>query len=124
MKKQSIAEKIVNVVKQCGFTQQEFAKKIGISGTAISRWLSGNRNPSITSLKKIAKATKKDLSYFFEDSFKDVSINSGDNSAVGRNAKIITFAKDKEIELLQREVNLLKEETAFLREKLNGKKIK
>ena len=120
MRNQSIAEKIAAVVRECGFTQQRFAKKIGISETAISRWRAGKRNPSISSLKKIAKATKKNLSYFLSNDNNDISINNGDNSAVGRNAKIITVAKDKEIELLKKEIKLLKEEISFLRARSCG----
>lgn len=66
MVKLSVAEKIRNVVKKTGLTQQEFCKKIGIGESVISRWLKGNRNPSITSLKKIAEATNTPLNYFLD----------------------------------------------------------
>ena len=64
MVKLSVGEKIRNAVKKTGLTQQEFCKKIGIGESVISRWLKGNRNPSITSLKKIAEATDTPLNYF------------------------------------------------------------
>ena len=64
MVKKTIGEKIRDAVKKTGLTQQEFCKRIGIGESVISRWLKGNRNPSITSLKKIADATNTPLNYF------------------------------------------------------------
>ena len=64
MVKKTIGEKIRDAVKKTGLTQQEFCKKVGIGESVISRWLKGDRNPSITSLKKIAEATNTPLNYF------------------------------------------------------------
>lgn len=44
-----------------GLTQSQLAKKIGTKQSAISRLESGNYNPSITFLSKIAKALNLDL---------------------------------------------------------------
>lgn len=63
-----VAEKIRRAVKESGDSQQAFAKKNGLAESAISKWTSGDRNPSLRSLKKIAEATGKPLNYFFEDS--------------------------------------------------------
>ncbi|MDR1926455.1 MAG: helix-turn-helix domain-containing protein [Endomicrobium sp.] len=61
-----VVKKIKKVVRESGYSQQTFAKRFGLAESAISRWASGERNPSLNSLKKIAKATNKPLSYFFE----------------------------------------------------------
>ncbi|MDR1104543.1 MAG: helix-turn-helix transcriptional regulator [Endomicrobium sp.] len=37
------------------FTQQKFAKKIGIRESMISQWLAGKITPSLSSLKKSQK---------------------------------------------------------------------
>lgn len=52
----TIAQAIIKKRLKEGLTQSELAKKIGTKQSAISRLESGNYNPSITFLGKIAKA--------------------------------------------------------------------
>ena len=40
---------------KCGFTQKELAQKISVSTKCISMWETGDRNPSISMLKKLAE---------------------------------------------------------------------
>ncbi len=51
-----------------GFNQQDLSEKLGISRTMISRWLTGVRNPSLGSLKKISAVLDVPLNYFIESS--------------------------------------------------------
>ncbi len=48
-------EKLQELRKQKGLTQEELAEKLYVSRTAISKWESGRGYPSIDSLKSIAK---------------------------------------------------------------------
>ena len=48
-------KKLQELRKQKGLTQQELAKEIFVSRTAISKWESGRGYPNIDSLKRIAK---------------------------------------------------------------------
>ena len=48
-------EKLQELRKQKGLTQEELAKSLYVSRTAISKWESGRGYPSIESLKAIAK---------------------------------------------------------------------
>ena len=48
-------EKIQELRKQKGLTQEELAEKLYVSRTAISKWESGKGYPNIESLKAIAK---------------------------------------------------------------------
>ncbi len=48
-------EKLQELRKQKGLTQEELAKKLYVSRTAISKWESGRGYPNIESLKAIAK---------------------------------------------------------------------
>ena len=48
-------EKLQNLRKQKGLTQEELAEALYVSRTTISKWESGRGYPSIDSLKEIAK---------------------------------------------------------------------
>ena len=48
-------EKLQNLRKQKGLTQEELAEKLYVSRTAISKWESGRGYPNIESLKAISK---------------------------------------------------------------------
>lgn len=48
-------EKLQELRKQKGITQEELAKSLYVSRTAISKWESGKGYPNIDSLKRIAK---------------------------------------------------------------------
>ena len=48
-------EKLQELRKQKGLTQEELAEKLYVSRTAISKWESGRGYPNIESLKEIAK---------------------------------------------------------------------
>lgn len=50
-----LSEKLQQLRKQKGFTQEELAEKLYVSRTAISKWESGRGYPSIDSLKAISK---------------------------------------------------------------------
>ena len=56
-----IAEIIIEKRLEKGLTQSELAKKIGTKQSAISRLESGNYNPSITFLEKVAEALNLNL---------------------------------------------------------------
>jgi transcriptional regulator with XRE-family HTH domain len=49
------SEKLQNLRKQHGLTQEELAAKLFVSRTAISKWESGRGYPNIDSLKEISK---------------------------------------------------------------------
>ena len=48
-------EKLQELRKNKGLTQEELAEALYVSRTAISKWESGRGYPSIDSLKEIAK---------------------------------------------------------------------
>jgi transcriptional regulator with XRE-family HTH domain len=48
-------EKLQELRKNKGLTQEELAKELYVSRTAISKWESGRGYPSIDSLKEISK---------------------------------------------------------------------
>ena len=50
-----LGEKLQELRKNMGLTQEELAESLFVSRTAISKWESGRGYPSIDSLKEISK---------------------------------------------------------------------
>jgi len=57
----AIAQTVIEKRLEKGLSQSELAKKIGTKQSAISRLESGNYNPSISFLEKVAKALNLNL---------------------------------------------------------------
>ena len=57
----AIAQAVIGKRLEQGLTQAELAKKVGTKQSAISRLESGNYNPSINFLEKVAKALNLNL---------------------------------------------------------------
>ena len=71
------SEKLQNLRKQHGLTQEELAAKLFVSRTAISKWESGRGYPNIDSLKEISKffsVSVDELPEKVSDSFSAVSL--------------------------------------------------
>ena len=49
-----IADRIDDALKANGMTQKEFAVRLGTSAAAVSRWLSGGHNFTLSTLAKIS----------------------------------------------------------------------
>ena len=101
---------IQQAVKEAGFTHEAFAKKIGVGQTMISQWVSGARNPSLSSLKKISEATGRPLSFFIE--------NSG-NTQIGNNNIVGSGNNSDTIDILKKYIGKLEAEIKDLK---RGKK--
>lgn len=112
-----VVQRVLQAIEESGYSQREFARKFGIAENLISRWNTGNRKPSIASIRKVANGSKKNLNWFLVG---DSISNIGDNSVVGKNQNI--GADQKEIAFLKKEVKLLRQENAFLREQLKARK--
>jgi transcriptional regulator with XRE-family HTH domain len=50
-----LGEKIATLRKQKGWTQDQFAEKVGVHGRHVSRWETDKMKPSVKVLKKIAE---------------------------------------------------------------------
>lgn len=58
-----ITRKIKKILKEENISQVEFAKKLGLSESAISRYLAGKRQISIELLVRITKLLKVSADY-------------------------------------------------------------
>jgi len=61
----AIAEAVIGKRLENGMSQAELAEKVGTKQSAISRLESGNYNPSIKLLEKVAKALNLKLTVSF-----------------------------------------------------------
>jgi transcriptional regulator with XRE-family HTH domain len=61
-------EKIKELRKAAGLSQQQLAKKAKLSQSAIAQMESGLKDPRLGTLKKIAKALKVNIAELFETS--------------------------------------------------------
>lgn len=110
-KENEMAKKIKQAIKEAGLTQQKLADKLGITNPVVNTWTTGKRNPTANSLKRIARATKKDISYFFENS------PIGNNNIVG-NHNVLSPKDISEIILLRKDVEIIKKDIEILKLKL------
>lgn len=86
---ESVRSRIEERLRALGMTQRDFAARLGVSEVTVSRWLSGERNPSIETLSKIADALGTDTSYFFtSDSRADEKKNLEEKSGMGTGLKV------------------------------------
>ena len=69
-----LGEKIVQLRKQRGWSQQQLAKKIGTSGPIIGRYERGEMVPSVEVAKKLAKAFMITMDYLVDDTGKVTEI--------------------------------------------------
>ena len=89
MSKNNLGEKIKQAVKKTGLTQSEFEKKFDISENLVSRWIKGDRNPSIKSLKKISKATEIPLNFFLDNSLSEFKYTKDQNLNIEKKIDLI-----------------------------------
>jgi transcriptional regulator with XRE-family HTH domain len=60
-----ISKRLRHFFKRSGLTREAFAKKAGVSVSAISLWLSGKASPKYERLPRLVKVLKTDLPTFW-----------------------------------------------------------
>lgn len=92
------ADHLRKVMFERGLTQEQLASLIGSNQQMVSRWLHGVRNPSLTSIKKIASALDLPINFFVENSGVMNSGSVGGNVSVGgmdeKDIKILKLEKE------------------------------
>jgi transcriptional regulator with XRE-family HTH domain len=112
-----MGQKIKKLLQDLNLTQTEFGDKLGLTQKMISKWITGYRNPSLSSLKKISKATGVPLNFFL-DSSGNVSNVSGSNNIIGKNQVNNLEA----FEVAQKYIKKLEEEIEILKKKKQVRK--
>lgn len=92
-------EQLKKVMFERELTQTQLAKLIDGNQRVISTWLTGTKNPSLSSIKKIASALDLPINFFVENSGGVINTGvSGDISVGGMDEKDIKILKlEKEI---------------------------
>ncbi len=70
MKKENskyFSEQLRKIMFERNLTQRVLAAKINISQTVISRWLTTDINPTVSSIQKLAEVLDVPVSYFIEN---------------------------------------------------------
>lgn len=63
----SINQNISYYRKLCGYTQEQLAEKLGVTGQSVSKWENGLSNPDISVLPDLAKALGVDINALFSE---------------------------------------------------------
>lgn len=56
-----ISQQVYSILKEKGWTQKDFASKLGKSDAEISKWLSGTHNLTLRSIAKMEAVLEKDI---------------------------------------------------------------
>jgi transcriptional regulator with XRE-family HTH domain len=110
MTKKAFAKKIKRAIEESGIPQKDLARKLKVKPQQISKWKTGETQPTLENFDGLLGLLSRDANYFF-----DISGAVGDKNIVasGKNASAISA----DVELLKKEIEILK-----LQNKLKEKK--
>ena len=100
-------ERLKKTIRKKGYTQEEFAKAIGISKVTLNNYLTGRTKLDVETLIKIAQVLGVPVSYFFGEA---------SLSRVSRSQNVVS-----EAELLKKELEKVQAELEGCRELLKAK---
>lgn len=115
-KRSFFGKQFKKIMLEKDINQRELADKLGIQKAMITNWISGIRNPSLNSIKKIASVLKIDYNYFIEDS----EYNKQKLKTDTKDLKILQ--QENKILKLEKENTELKNKIKTLENKIKNKK--
>ena len=71
-----LADKIINLRKQNGWSQEQLAEQLGVSRQSVSKWESGMSIPDLDKIIKISKIFSVSTDYLLKDEINDMPINA------------------------------------------------
>ena len=88
-----IGNKIMQLRKKCGLSQEELAEKVGVARQTISKWELGETSPDIKQAKELSKIFKVSLDELTDNNIKDILIEKTSNTEklAGLILKLIKF---------------------------------
>ena len=63
----TLGEKIKEVRKQCGLSQEQLAEKMAVSRSAVAKWEANNGLPDVDNLKSLAQLLNVSVDYLLDD---------------------------------------------------------
>ena len=72
--------RLLELRKKAGFSQEQLAEKLGVTRQAISKWESGQGNPDINNIIRISKIYNVSTDYLLKGLEPDAKIPSDNNS--------------------------------------------
>lgn len=86
----SLGNRILFYLQEAGMTRKELCEKTGITEAALSRYITGQREPRAVTLSSIAKALNVTMDDLLGTSTKDSATLHGAIRLVARNSKQLT----------------------------------
>lgn len=86
---ESVRNRIEERLRAKKMSQKDLAEKLDVTEVTVSRWLNGERDPSIETLNKIADALDTTTSYFFiSDSWQNEKKPAEEKSGMSTGLKV------------------------------------
>ena len=73
VKKMILAEKIMNLRKRCGWSQEELAEKLGVSRQSVSKWESGMSIPDMEKIIKMSGVFGVSTDFLLKDEISEIT---------------------------------------------------
>ena len=74
-----LADKILNLRKKCGWSQEELAEKINVSRQSVSKWESAQSIPEINKIIELSKIFGVTTDYLLKDDYEEIIENIQDD---------------------------------------------
>ena len=126
-KKNFFSQQLRKIMFEKNLTQKDLGDLLGVKRPMISNWVTGFRNPSFNSIKKLAEALNVSVSYFTEDTAAKKNTEKSDDinlkiimNLIEKQNKIFEEKEKKLEEKIKRykaENDLLKKDIEFVKKK-------
>ena len=84
----SIAERLQDLRKKAGYSQEQVAEMMGISRQAISKWESGQGNPEIDNVVKLTEIYNVSTDYILLGHENKISVSEPEKKTMSKEARI------------------------------------
>lgn len=64
-----LSQNIAHFRKLCGYTQEQLAEQLGVTGQSVSKWENGITNPDVSILPQLSKILGVDINALFSESY-------------------------------------------------------
>lgn len=82
-----LSEKIYQLRRKSGLSQEQLAEKIGVSRQAVSKWEGGLSIPDLDKLKALSECFQVTIDELTNDRAPDPAAGGGENAAPGKTAE-------------------------------------